>query len=238
MIMDNSCLLKKINDGDNDAFEKMVSDNMGLVNNIVNDFCGRGYEREDLVQIGAIGLIKAIRKFDINYGVQFSTYAVPVIAGEIRRFFRDDGIIKVSRTVKMTAAKGRTAENALRQRTGREPTVSEISDECGIGTEELVYAFEACRTCESLNEYIMDTENEKEDILPVESYEEKVVEKIWIKDSLNSLLPRERQVIVLRYIKDMTQSKIAEIIGVSQVHVSRIEKKALDKIKLMLSENN
>ena len=235
--MDNNpMLLKKINDGDNEAFDTMVSANMGLVQSIAMRFLGRGCEKEDLIQIGSIGLIKAIRKFDLSFGVKFSTYAVPMISGEIRRFLRDDGIIKVSRSIKETAYKGKSAENTIRQSTGREPTIDEVAGICRISTEELMYAYEACSGCDSLNEYINDSSEKKEDRLATASHEDETINKVLIAEALDVLNQKERQVIVLRYINGMTQSSISEIIGVSQVQISRIEKKALEKIRLNITE--
>lgn len=230
----NPVLLERINNGDNGAFDEMVSNNMGLVRSIAGRYIGRGCDREDLIQIGAIGLIKAIRRFDTEHGVKFSTYAVPMISGEIKRFLRDDGMIKISRSIKETALKGKTAENILRQRMGSEPSIGDVADECGISVDEMVYAYEACAVCESLNEYAANGAEEKEDRLSVESYEDDCINKIWISEALTALSPKERQVIVLRYMKCFTQSKIADMIGVSQVQVSRIEKKALDKIKILM----
>ncbi|MBP3361857.1 MAG: SigB/SigF/SigG family RNA polymerase sigma factor [Clostridia bacterium] len=232
---DNPALLEKISTGDKAAFDKMVEANLGLVRSVARLYTGRGCDIEDLIQIGAIGLMKAIRRFDKSFGVKFSTYAVPMISGEIRRFLRDDGILKVSRSVREKAAKGRNAQEQLRKQSGREPTIGEIAAKSGISSEELVYAFEACSCCESLNEYIADSGEEREDRLCEESHEEDTINRIWITNALSALEPRERQIIILRYLKGKTQTDIAGILGISQVQVSRIEKKTIGRIRELMT---
>lgn len=212
---------------DKAAFDSAVEENMGLVYTVARMFMGRDCEFEDLVQIGSIGLIKAVRRFDESYGVCFSTYAVPMISGEIRRFLRDDGIIKISRSVKENAAKGKRAAECIRKRTGTEPTVSEISKECGIPGEELIYAFEACSGCISMDAEPEEGVKKQYGI----SYEDETIDKLTISEALAGLSPRERQVIIMRYMNGKTQSAIARLIGVSQVQVSRIEKKAIEMMK-------
>lgn len=228
---DNPALLDKISTGDKEAFDRMVEANLGLVRSIARNYAGRGCDCEDLIQIGSIGLMKAIRRFDKSFGVKFSTYAVPMISGEIRRFLRDDGILKISRSVRENAAKGRSVQEQLRKQRGTEPTIGEISEKSGIAAEELVYAFEACSGCESLNEYIADSGEEKEDRLCEESHEENTIDRIWITNALSTLEPRERQIIILRYIKEKTQTEIAGMLGISQVQVSRIEKRTIRRIR-------
>lgn len=222
-------LLKKAKDGDINARNKIVEENMGLVWSVVKHFSGRG-EIEDLVQIGAIGLIKAVSNFNPEFNVKFSTYAVPMITGEIKRFLRDDGPVKVSRKLKEFAAKGRKCEEVLRKRLGREPTINEISKMAEIPKEELVSAFEACVIPESIYESVFENISVL-DSLCEESHEEKIVNRVTVDELLKNLKPRERQVIVLRYLKGKTQTEISKIIGVSQVQVSRIEKNTLLKIK-------
>ena len=209
---------------DKAAFDSAVESNMGLVYRVAKLFAGRDAEFEDLVQIGAIGLIKAVRRFDKSFGVCFSTYAVPMISGEIRRFLRDDGIIKISRTVKENAAKGRKAMEEIRKETGTEPTIEQISRRCAVKREDIVYAFEACSGCDSIDAVY---ENGDSIIKPSVSYEEETVDKIFLSQAIGSLSPRERQVISMRDMMGKTQAAIAEILGISQVQVSRIEKKAI-----------
>lgn len=230
----NAALIERVLEGDKQAENEMVEQNMGLVYSIVKRFSGRGCEAEDLTQIGAIGLIKAVKKFNPSFNVQFSTYAVPMIAGEIKRFLRDDGAVKISRVLKENAMKGRRAEEQLRRKLGREPTLSEISDECGIAADELSEAFEAAAPPDSLYESVYDN-GEKEirlvDTLAGDDIEDGVINKVMLDSILAYLKPREKQVLVLRYFKGKTQTEIAKILGVSQVQISRIEKNAIKKIR-------
>lgn len=231
---DNAALLERVRCGDKRAENLMVEQNMGLVYSIVKRFSGRGYEAEDLTQIGAIGLIKAVKKFNPEFNVQFSTYAVPMITGEIKRFMRDDGAIKISRTLKESAMKGWRAEEILRRRLNREPTISEISEECGICTENLIEAFDAAAPPESIYESIYsggDKEIKVVDTIAGEEIEDSVINKVLLDDILKKLKPREKQILILRYFKGKTQSEIAKIIGVSQVQISRIEKKAIERVR-------
>ena len=200
---------------------------MGLVYKAAKGYIGRGCEFEDLIQLGSIGLIKAIKRFDKSYGVCFSTYAFPMIIGEIRRFLRDDGIIKVSRSVKENAAKGKAAREKIKKETGEDPTISEISKSCGIPPEDLVYAFEACSEVSSIDDEASPVPKSST------SLEEEAINKICISQMISKLPPRERQIIVMRYMTDKTQSYIAGKLGISQVQVSRLEKKAL----LFMREN-
>ncbi len=230
----NAALIKRVQNGDAEAQDKLVENNMGLVYSIVKRYSGRGYETEDLVQIGAIGLIKAIKKFDTKFNVCFSTYAVPVIAGEIKRFLRDDGAVKISRTLKETAIKGRRAEEELRRVLNRDPTIGEIAEKCGVDADTLTEAFDAAAPPASIYESIYENgENEIRllDTMAGDESEEKIINKVMAENILTSLKPRERQVIVLRYYKGKTQSEIAKIIGVSQVQVSRIEKRILENLR-------
>lgn len=201
--------------------------NIGLVYKAAKGYTGRGCEFEDLVQLGSIGLIKAIKRFDKSYGVCFSTYAFPLIVGEIRRFLRDDGIIKISRKVKENAAKGLAVRERIKKETGEEPTISEISKICGVSEEDLVYALDACSEVGSIDD--------QASVLPKDNtcLEDRAINKILISQMLSTLPPRERQIIVLRYITGKTQSYIASKLGISQVQVSRLEKKAL----LFMREN-
>lgn len=232
----NAELLGRLGEGDETAADTLVENNMGLVYSVVGRFVNCGYERDDLVQIGAIGLIKAVKKFDTSFDVQFSTYAVPMILGEIKRFLRDDGVIKISRSIKEAAIKGRRIEESLRKRLGRNPTVREISDESGIDEEMLLQAFEAAVPPESLQA----AANADDDGLTLmglvggENEEEEIVDKLFIKESLKVLSERERKIITLRYFNGRTQSEIAAVMGVSQVQISRLEKKALLKMREIL----
>lgn len=228
----NSLLLEKAQNGDKSAEDELVKNNMGLVINAAKKFSGRGYDFEELTQVGAIGLIKAIKRFDNTYDVQFSTYAVPMIMGEIRRFLRDDGIIKISRSIKETAIKGWRAEEFLRKELKREPTINEISAECSIPVEDLVEAFEAASAPESI--YYETEDSGYSEKLKAPDCENDIINKVLISGLLDKLEKREKQIIVLRYFKEKTQSQIAEIIGVSQVQISRIEKGVLEKLRKMV----
>ncbi|MBR0366693.1 MAG: SigB/SigF/SigG family RNA polymerase sigma factor [Clostridia bacterium] len=231
-MQNNAALLEQAKRGDKSASEQLVEGNMGLVYSVVGRYSGRRAEAEDLVQIGAIGLIKAINQFDMSYGVKFSTYAVPMIIGEIKRFLRDDGSIKVSRAVKETAAKARYAEELLRRRLGRDPTVGEISEECNISAEDITAAFEAVtEPCSLQTANAGDDSRTLMDSLGADDTEEQIVDRVFLAKALANLSERERNVIGERYFKGKTQSEIAVSLGVSQVQVSRIEKKALMKLR-------
>lgn len=232
-MLDNAALLERVDKGDESAKTLLIENNMGLVYSIVSKLDNRGYEREDLVQIGAIGLIKAVDKFDTSFGVQFSTYAVPMILGEIKRFMRDDGAIKISRSIKETAIKGRRCREMLEKKLGRTPTINEIATECGIPSDELIEAFEAVTPPESLQATVVDGE-ENLCLMGLVSDDDEtdgIVDRLVINESLKKLTKREQDIIALRYFKGRTQTEIAKSIGVSQVQVSRIEKKALLKMR-------
>ena len=231
---DNADLIERVLEGDKQAENMMVEQNMGLVHSIARRFSGRGYELDDLIQIGAIGLIKAVKKFNTDYNVKFSTYAVPMIMGEIKRFLRDDGAVKISRTLKENAMKGRRCEEMLRRRLNREPTVNEISAECGIDARELIEAFEATAPPGSIYESVYSGGDNKIhllDMLGGDEIEEDVINKVMIDEILSSLTKREKEIILLHYFRGKTQSEIAKYIGVSQVQISRIEKKAIERIR-------
>ena len=228
----NAELLMRLGEGDTGAESMLVEKNMGLVYSIAGKFAGRGCDREDLVQLGAIGLIKAVKKFDISLGVQFSTYAVPMIIGEIKRFLRDDGAVKVSRSLKEAAAKGRRCQEVLLKELGRSPTISEISQLSGLSCDLILEAFEATVAPESLE---AQTDDESSlsllGLLSGPDTENEIVNRMFIDQSLSALSERERQIIAMRYFKGKTQSEIARVIGVSQVQISRLEKKALLKMR-------
>ena len=228
-------LIKMAHEGDKEARETLVLDNVGLVWSIVRRFAGRGCEMEDLFQIGSIGLLKAIDKFDLAYDVRFSTYAVPMIAGEIKRFLRDDGMIKVSRSLKEMAVRVGAAREQMTGRLGREPTVGEIAGELGVSREEVAASIEANAEVESIYRpaqageengvYLMDRlAGEQED-------QERVLNNMVLKELLGELGEKEREVIVRRYFLNQTQTQIAGILGISQVQVSRLEKKILKQMK-------
>lgn len=228
-------LIEQAHGGDKKARELLVVNNMGLIWSIVKRFAGRGYEQEDLFQIGCIGLIKAVDKFDTSFDVKFSTYAVPMIAGEIKRFLRDDGMIKVSRSMKEISYKAYLAREKLERQYKREPTLTEISAELDIPREELVQALDASAEIESLHKVIYQGDGSDislMDKLPQEgdSYEE-VMNRLLLEEMLTHLDTRERQLIYMRYYQDKTQTEIAGELGVSQVQVSRMEKKILQKMK-------
>lgn len=227
---ENSLLLKRACNGDKEAEKELVINNMGLVRSIAGKFSYNGCETEDLVQIGVIGLIKAIHKFDMSYQVKFSTYAVPVILGEIKCFLRDDGIIKISRNIKENVLKGKKCAENLSKKLGREPTIKEISEESGVKEENLIEAFEALLPVETINPG-NDGEEYELPITYEKNSEDDILNKIFVRDMLNILKPRERQIIVLRYFKGKTQTETAKMTGVSQVQISRIEKTVLSKLK-------
>lgn len=234
---DNAALITRIHEGDKEAKDTMIEENMGLVYSVAKRFMGRGCEKEDLIQIGVIGLIKAINKFDASFDVQFSTYAVPMIMGEIRRFLRDDGILKVSRTLKETAAKGRRTQEILQKRFDREPTITEISNECGISEDELAEAFDAVMPPDSIYESVYSNggkEIQLMDTIADEGHEESIINKVMIGNLLENLSSRERQIVVMRYFKGKTQAETARVIGVSQVQISRLEKKIVENLKNFL----
>lgn len=222
--------------GDKEAQNALVEKNIGLVWSVVRRFQNRGYETEDLFQIGCIGLIKAIKKFNTSYDVKFSTYAVPMIIGEIKRFIRDDGIIKVSRSLKELSSKARITQEILTRELGREPTLSELSAKLDVTVEELVMAMDAACSPESL--YSSVAEGDSNTLLLIDKLESQtedkegdIIDRLALKQILDSLKPREKQIIVLRYFKDKTQAQIAQMLGISQVQVSRLEKKILREIK-------
>ncbi len=231
---DNTALLKRAAEGDVSAEDELVRENMGLVWSVVRRFSQRGYEADDLSQVGAIGLIKAVKKFDFSYNVQFSTYAVPMIIGEIKRFMRDDGSVKISRSLKELAMKGYTVRDRLSKKYGREPSIGEIAAECGAEAEELVQAFEACTPPESIDRELYDDGAMVSDRLGTENDEETVVNRLMVDEALSYLKARERKIIVMRYFQGKTQSQVAEVIGVSQVQISRLEKAALAKMNMRL----
>ena len=221
--------------GDKDARNRLVAENLGLVHAVTRRFEHRGHDREELFQIGCIGLMKAIDKFDVSLQLAFSTYAVPKISGEIRRFLRDDGAIKVSRGIKEQAAQIRAARMELEQRIGREPTISELSREMGLSPEDIAFAETATGPAESLQRESGEDGFTLELVLGDFSAEEKMVEHVALRAAIEKLPARERQVVALRYYHGMTQQSCAKVMHVSQVQISRIERRAVDQLREMLS---
>ncbi len=235
---ENRRLLGQAAAGDRLAREQLVTDNLGLVWSIARRFDRRGYDLEDLAQIGCIGLLKAIDKFDLSFQVRFSTYAVPIITGEIKRFLRDDGMIKVSRSLKETAARARLAAEQLGSRLGRDPTLGEISQELGGGAEELAAALESGAEVGSLYQTIYQGEGSEIQLLDrlaePSDFQEPLLDRMDLEEALAGLEEKERTLISLRYFQDKTQTQAAEALGISQVQVSRLEKKILRKLRLKL----
>lgn len=227
-------LIAQAQAGDRDAGERLISENSGLIWSVTRRFMGRGTELEDLYQLGCIGFLKAVDGFDPSFGTQFSTYAVPKIAGEIRRFLRDDGVIKVSRTLKEQSMTIRTVRNQLTAEFGREPTVGEISERTGLTIEEIALAETATQGTESISRQMGEEGFSLEDILTDTQTEEKLLEKIALRQAVSQLPEREAMVIGLRYFHGLTQERVAKVLDVSQVQVSRIEKKALEHLRMLL----
>ncbi|MEG1254703.1 RNA polymerase sporulation sigma factor SigF [Clostridium sp.] len=232
---DNRQLIKLAKAGDSSALDYLTEMNLPLVSSISKKFLNRGYEYDDIFQIGCIGLVKAINNFDDSFNVKFSTYAVPMIIGEIKRFLRDDGMIKVSRSIKNTARRLHYDKDALTKSLGREPTIEELSEFSKIDKEDILIALESS----SSMQYLYDTIHQ-DDGAPVllidklsEDYEEdnEVIDKLALKEALSKLDVKSRQIIMLRYFKDKTQIQVAKLMGISQVQVSRIEKKVLKIMK-------
>ncbi len=237
---DNMELIKLAKDGNKEAMDKLIEINIPLVSSISKKFLNRGYEYEDIFQIGSMGLIKAISNFDTSYNVKFSTYAVPMIMGEIKRFIRDDGIIKVSRNVKTTARKLHFDKEFLSKKLDREPTLEELSEYSGVDKEDIIFAMESSNSLQYLYDIIHQDDGAP--VLLVDKLSENaeedsnLVDRIALKEALKNLDLKSRQIIMLRYFKDKTQVEVAKMLGISQVQVSRIEKKVLKKMKKNLEE--
>lgn len=233
---DTERLIALAKTGDEDARGRLIEENMGLVCSIARRFAGRGYDYEELCQIGSIGLIKAVDRFDQGFNVKLSTYAVPVIMGEIKKFLRDDGPVKVGRSLKELSAKAMGEKERLEKKLGREATVKELSDSLGVEKEKLVLAMESNVRPKSLYE-CQDMESGElliDKIAAQGSCEEEVINKMALSESLSYLDKKEKAVIIMRYFRNMTQSAAALCMGVSQVQVSRIESRAKNKIKRMM----
>ena len=232
--LDAPALLEAAKAGDNDACERLLIDNSGLIWSVARRYYGRGVDPEDLYQLGCLGFLKAIRGFDTAYGTQFSTYAVPKIAGEIRRYLRDNGLIKVGRSLREQSISVYTARERLRSQLGREPVLSELSEATGLTPEEIAMAELAAAPPDSLQQ-----ENAEgltlESTLASPVTEEHLLEKIALRSAIDALPDRERETILLRFYKGLTQQQCARILGVSQVQISRLEKRALEKLRGAMS---
>jgi len=232
-------LIEKAKNGDRAIQSMIVEENLGLVWSIVKRFTNRGFDPEDLFQIGCIGLIKSIKKFDISYEVKFSTYAVPMILGEIKRFIRDDGIIKVSRSIKETASRVRITKEVMSKEFGREPSINEIAERMKMSFDDIIIAMDVSYIPESLNETAYEGDEKDIQLIDMLSTKPKGIEledRIALKQLLMDMDNRERQIIVLRYFKEKTQSQVAGMLGISQVQVSRIEKRILTNMRKKILE--
>lgn len=233
---DTPSLLEAAQGGDNDACERLILDNSGLIWSVARRYYGRGVDPEDLYQLGCLGFLKAVRGFDLSYGTQFSTYAVPKIAGEIRRFLRDDGALKVSRSIKERAAALHQSRLILAQKLGREPTLGELSDATGLDAEEIATAETAVQSVTSLHSETGEDGFTLESVLSVGSMEDDLIERVTLRQAIDALPERERMVILLRFYKNLTQDKASRVLGVSQVQVSRMERRAVAHLRAVLRE--
>ena len=233
--MSDCCeLIARSQQGDSAATEQLVEENSGLIWSVARRFMGRGTESDDLYQLGCLGFLKAVEGFDLNYGTQFSTYAVPKIAGEIRRFLRDDGAVKVSRSLKEQSASIKATRNRMTVTLGREPTIQEISQEMGLSPEEIAMAETATNPTESIQRETGEEGFSLENILTDTESEERMVEKIALRQAIDALPEREKMVVNLRYFHSLTQQRVAKVMDISQVQVSRIEKKALEHLRTLM----
>ena len=228
-------LIEMAHEGDKEARDRLVTENMGLIWSIVRRFTGRGYDPEDLFQIGSIGLMKAIDKFDMSFDVKFSTYAVPMITGEIKRFLRDDGMMKVSRSLKEICCRAYTAREELMMENGKEPEMDEIAERIAVTREELVLAMESGAQIESLQKTIYQgdgTDISLEDKIEEQrNDQEHLLNRMMLEQMLGTLDPEERKLIYMRFFQEKTQTQIAGELGISQVQVSRLEKKILSRLR-------
>ena len=228
-------LIRRSQDGDKAARETLIEENLGLIHHVVKRFLGRGVEAEDLFQIGAVGLVKAVDRFDLSFGVRFSTYAVPMIAGEIKRFLRDDSMIKVSRSLKELAVKAARLREQLLMERGEEPGVDELARRLKVEPEELVQAMDSSIEVESLQKVICQGSSEgvslMERVEQGHDEQEELLRRMLLEELLSSLEPRERRLIVLRFFYDRTQTQVAMELGMSQVQVSRMEKRIMENLK-------
>lgn len=233
-------LIQRSHDGDEKARAQLVEENMGLIWCVVRRFYGRGVEPDDLFQIGSIGLLKAIDKFDLSFDVKFSTYAVPMISGEIKRFLRDDGMIKVSRSLKELSYKAHLAREKLQEKLRRDPTLEELAEEMQVEKEDLVMALDSGNEVESLYKPVYQKDGNEvalmEKLEEKEVQEEKILNRMLLKELLDGLEKEARQLIYLRYFANKTQTEIGKELGISQVQVSRMEKKILKSLRGKIDE--
>jgi RNA polymerase sporulation-specific sigma factor len=229
-------LIQESQQGDHAARDHLIKHNIRLVWSVVQRFLGRGYDAEDLFQIGSIGLLKAIDKFDLSYDVKFSTYAVPMIIGEIQRFLRDDGMVKVSRSLKEIATRVRKKKDELSKKLNRIPTLKEVADELELTPEEIVFAQEANRAPTSIHETVYENDGDPITLMDQIADESDITwfDKLALKEAIEHLTEREKLIVYLRYYKDQTQSDVAKRLGISQVQVSRLEKKIISQMKAHL----
>ncbi|MBQ1269624.1 MAG: SigB/SigF/SigG family RNA polymerase sigma factor [Clostridia bacterium] len=226
-------LLCRAKEGCKEAKERLIAENSPLIKSAIRRYRGRGVEYEDLYEIGCIGFLKAIAGFDFSYGVKFTTYAVPMIAGEVMRFLRDDGTLKVSRSLKALAAKVTAYIEEAKTLRGTSPTVEELAKQFGVEPQEIVYAIGSAKMPVSLSGKEEGEERGVEliDRIPAKENIDDVIDKILLKDAIQSLTERERKIVMLRYFRDKTQSDVAQVLGISQVQVSRLENKILQKLR-------
>jgi RNA polymerase sporulation-specific sigma factor len=231
-------LIARSQKGDKEARDLIVQKNMRLVWSVVQRFLNRGYEADDLFQIGCIGLLKSVDKFDLSFDVKFSTYAVPMIIGEIQRFIRDDGTVKVSRSLKEMGNKVRKKKDELSKKLGRNPTVGELADALEVTSEDIIMSQEAIRTPSSIHETVYENDGDPITLLDQisDKSESDWFDKIALRQAVQHLKDREKLIVYLRYFKDQTQSEVAARLGISQVQVSRLEKKILAEIKGQMVE--
>lgn len=233
--MDTIELLKRAHDGDKQARDNLVSDNIGLIWSVVKRFSGRGYDMEDLFQIGCIGMLKAIDKFDFNYDVKLSTYAVPMISGEIKRFLRDDGMIKVSRSIKENAWKIQKAHDEFVSKNGRDATIEELSAATLLPIEEVAMAMDAVAEVDSIYRSVYQSDGNEiylvDRLAKQKDENEEILNHMMLLQIVQELDDKEKKLIELRYFGDKTQTQVAQIMGVSQVQISRMEKKVLNKLR-------
>lgn len=236
---DTMKLIRMAHDGDKEARESLVMNNVGLVWSIVRHFSGRGYDLEDLFQIGSIGLLKAIDKFNLDFDVKFSTYAVPMITGEIKRFLRDDGMIKVSRSIKELGMRVRSARERMSFELGREPNLEELAEAVGATREEVAASMEAAADVESIYKTVGNGEDQNlcllDKIQDEDEAEERLMNRMVLKELLLKLPDKDREIIIRRYFDNQTQSQIAADLNISQVQVSRLEKKILRQMREYLN---
>lgn len=229
-------LLERAREGDRAAAETLLEANSGLIWSIARRYFGCGVEGDDLYQLGCLGFLKAVRSFSAEYGTRFSTYAVPKISGEIRRFLRDDGAVKVSRSLKERAQSIRMARKALEQRLGREPVLTELSRETGFTPEEIAEAETATAAAASLQQENGEDGPTLEELLSDPEQEERMIESLALREAIGELPKQERMVIALRYYRGLTQTQAAELLGVSQVQVSRLERRAVEALRKSLQD--